>query len=350
VPFTVRFNIDTNTRDRIRSYRWELGDGTVSSNRSPSYTYTEKGTYSVQLTVVDENGNEVRSNAVSIVARSLAHIGFGARKHVVLNKDDVFSLESKVIDNLKNTIDFHYHADIRQNPALVHQIDDTDKFEITDTGYSKITFEVEGYEHTGYFFISPVPTKHVPEPDAEWYKTQFGTGINGNCGPACVAMGIHWGTGIDIGVRNVRSQIGMPSADGAIGFNHMLNIFRKYQVDVRLQTIRSAAEIRRIVDRGDLAIILIHSGGIKQAKGNIRRRIYDRYYSDSVGHYVIVKGYSLDNEYFVVYDPIPGDWSTNSTRYTDGVSMIGKNRYYESDQVFSALKTPTILVLSQAKP
>jgi len=32
------------------------------------------------------------------------------------------------------------------------------------------------------------------------------------------------------------------------------------------------------------------------------------------------------------------------------VSMIGKNRYYESDQVFSALKTPTILVLSQAKP
>jgi len=296
---------------------------------------------------VDENGSEVRSNTIPVVARSLAHIGFGARKHVVLNTDDTFSLETKVIDNLNNTIDFHYKTRVRQNPSLVRQIDDTDRFEITGTGYSKITFEAKGYSHTSYFFVSPIPTKHVPEPDAEWYKTQFNTGLNGNCGPACVGMGIHWGTGIDIGVRNVRQQIGMPSKDGAIGFNHMLNIFRRYKVKVRMQALHSAQDIRNIIDDGQIAIILIHSGKIGRAKGYIRKRMFDRYYDDSVGHYIIVKGYSLDGEYFVVYDPIPGDWATNSVRYDDGVSMIGKNRYYSSKQVFDALKTPMVLVISQ---
>jgi PKD repeat protein len=349
VPFSVRFNIDTNTRDRIRSYRWQLGDNTVSTNRNPTYTYKEKGTYNVSLTVIDENGNEVKSNTIPVVARCLAHIGFNSRKYVTLNKNDVFSLETKVIDNLNNTIEFNYQTDIEQNPRLVRQIDKTDRFEIISTGYSKVTFRVKGYEHTSYFFVSPIPSKHVPEPDLEWYRTQFNTGLNGNCGPACIAMGIQWSTGANIGVKSIRSQIGMPSEDGAIGYNHMIGIFNKYKTGTALKTIGSAGEIFRVIDNGNIVIVLVHSGNITKTSGNKQKVLFDRYYDDSVGHYIIVKGYSLNKEYFVTYDPIPGDWWLNSVRYSDGVSMIGKNRYYSVKEIFEALKTPTILVISQEK-
>ncbi|MGA2379906.1 MAG: hypothetical protein ABSG85_11425, partial [Spirochaetia bacterium] len=71
-----------------------------------------------------------------------------------------------------------------------------------------------------------------------------------------------------------------------------------------------------------------------------------RYYDDDEGHYVLVKGYTLDRGYFVVYDPYPVDWESNSLRYGDDVSMIGKNRYYPAEQLFSALKTPVILEVS----
>ena len=40
------------------------------------------------------------------------------------------------------------------------------------------------------------------------------------------------------------------------------------------------------------------------------------------------------------------DWESNSMRYGDDVSMIGKNRYYPAEQLFSALKTPLVLEVS----
>ena len=349
VPFQVRFNIDTNTRNRIRSYKWELGDNATSTNRNPTYSFKEKGTYNASLTVIDENGNEVKSNTIPIVSRSLAHIGFNAPKYVTLNKNDVFSLETKVIDNLNNRIEFKYKTIIEQNPALVRQIGKNDRFEIINTGFSKITFSVKGYEHTAYFFISPIPSRHVPGPDVEWYKTQFNTGISGNCGPASVAMGIQWSTGTNIHVRGIRKQIGLPNKDGAIGFNHMISIFGRYKMRTRLQTIRGPKEIFRIIDSDDIAIVLIHSGKIKKTNSGIQQSLFDRYYDDSVGHYIIIKGYSLSKDFFVTYDPIPGDWWRNSVRYSDGVSMIGKNRYYSAKEVFGALKTHTILVISRDK-
>ncbi len=349
VPFPVRFHIDTNTRNRIRSYKWELGNNTTSINRNPTYTLKAKGTYYASLTVIDENGNEVKSNTIPIVARSLAHIGFNAPKHVTLNKNDVFSLETKVIDNLNNTIEFEYKTKIEQNPKLVRQIGNSDQFEITNTGYSKITFSVKGYEYTGYFFISPIPSKHVAGPDVEWYKTQFNTGISGNCGPASVAMAIQWSTGTNIDVKGIRKQIGMPNKDGAIGFNHMSSIFGRYKMRTRMQTLHSPEEIFQIIDSGDIAIVLFDSGKIKKTNSDIQKTLFDRYYDDSVGHYIIIKGYSLNKTYFVTYDPIPGDWWRNKVRYSDGVSMIGKNRYFSAKEVFGALKTHTILVISRDK-
>ena len=345
VPFNVMLNIDTNTRDRIRSYQWELGDGTTSANRNPSVIYSKKGTYYVRLTVEDENSNVVTSNTIPVVARELAHIGFNAPTFVTVNKNDVFSLETTVIDNLNNTIEFDYPISIVQNPKLLKQKERTDEFEIIATGYSKVTFQVAGYEHTSYFFVSPVPTVHVPEPDLNWYKTQHGTGLNGNCGPASISMGIQWARGLEIPVRTLRTEIGMPYEDGSITFHNMIDTFRRYKVTAELRTVSNVGEIRQIIAGGNPVIILLHTSKLEKTKGKIQTSVFGRYYTDEVGHYMVLKGFSEDGNYFAVYDPIPGDWYLNRIRYSDGVSMIGKNRYYPADEVFAALKTRTLVVI-----
>ncbi|TQJ04602.1 PKD domain-containing protein [Amycolatopsis cihanbeyliensis] len=41
----------------VASYAWDFGDGEAGSGVSPSHTYVEAGTYSVELTVTDDEGN-----------------------------------------------------------------------------------------------------------------------------------------------------------------------------------------------------------------------------------------------------------------------------------------------------
>lgn len=72
-PLTVRFTNLTDTtclfsKPPLR-YRWKFGDGTTSSTRNPSHTYTSPGIYSVTLIVTDGN------NCVdSIVAYQLINV------------------------------------------------------------------------------------------------------------------------------------------------------------------------------------------------------------------------------------------------------------------------------------
>ncbi|WP_131106019.1 PKD domain-containing protein [Ornithinimicrobium sufpigmenti] len=53
----------------IASYVWNFGDGTFGSGVSPSHTYTEAGTYTVSLTVTDNDGDSDEvSHDVTVVA------------------------------------------------------------------------------------------------------------------------------------------------------------------------------------------------------------------------------------------------------------------------------------------
>jgi hypothetical protein len=78
--------------------------------------------------------------------------------------------------------------------------------------------------------------------------------------------------------------------------------------------------------------------------------MFGRYYYDAVGHYLVIKGYSTDKQYFVVYDAIPSDWGSNSFRYADGISMIGRNRYYEAKELFDSLRRLDIIEVMRTSP
>jgi len=340
MPFMVQFEIVTNTRDRIKSFTWDFGNGDFSTERRPLYTYKQKGTYNVELTVIDENNNEIVSNALTVNVRRLANIQFNISDYFEIgNKGDIISLNAKVIDNKNDPIDFNYKCKITGDPVLIKQIGTTDKFKVIDTGYSKITVEAEGYKHTGYYFVSPIPSVQNTRNDINWYKTQFDTGHNGNCGPACVSMAILWAKKIDVSIRKIRSFIGFPNPDGGVGFYLLIRMLKKYNIENNYLKISGPEDIFKAIDRGSIVIILYNRGSITVQKGDLNFNLYGRYYSDKGGHYSIIKGYSLNKKYFVVYDPIPDDWWRNRFRYRDGISMAGRNRYYAVTDVMKTLSS-----------
>jgi PKD repeat protein len=57
VPFTVRFTANSHDPDgAIESHYWEFGDGSIATAENPEHTFLSPGTYSVKLTVRDNEG------------------------------------------------------------------------------------------------------------------------------------------------------------------------------------------------------------------------------------------------------------------------------------------------------
>jgi len=245
--------------------------------------------------------------------------------------------------NPGDTVDFgDGPVSLGAHGALLHRIGLSGRYRAVSSGHAAITVGRGKQKHQVYLFISPVPSRHVSREDIDWYKTQYGTGI-ANCGPALVSMAILWAHGKDIPVQKIRAEIGYPNDDGGTSFDDLGGSLGRHGVSYRSPTLSSARDLSNILDRGHIAFVLIQSGAIRKVEGDPTVNLVGRYYDDDEGHYVLVKGYSLDRDYFVVYDPYPVDWESNSMRYADEVTMIGKNRYYSAQQLFSALKTRMVI-------
>ena len=66
-PLTVQFNADASDPDGvIVSYLWSFGDGSTSSEQSPSHTYG-RGTYTAIITVTDDDGAQAVDSVVIVV-------------------------------------------------------------------------------------------------------------------------------------------------------------------------------------------------------------------------------------------------------------------------------------------
>jgi outer membrane protein OmpA-like peptidoglycan-associated protein len=61
VTFTATVN-----GDQPLSYAWNFGDGNASSDATPSHTYAEPGTYTVQLNASNKAGSDSRSMSVAV--------------------------------------------------------------------------------------------------------------------------------------------------------------------------------------------------------------------------------------------------------------------------------------------
>lgn len=261
--------------------------------------------------------------------KKLAGIRNAGARYLTLNPGDS-------VDLSPGPVSFGGH------PELLSRVGLTRRFRVRGSGHTLLTVGKGKSARQVYLFVSPVPARQVSRSDVDWYKTQYGTGY-ANCGPAVVSMAVLWAKGQDIPVQAIREEIGYPYDDGAVSFDNLADTLGRHRVKFSSPQLAGPDDLRKILDRGHIAVVLIQSGDIEKVRGDPVTNLVGRYYDDDEGHYVLVKGYTLDHGFFIVYDPYPVDWESNSLRYGDRVSMIGKNRYLPAGQLFDALKTPVVI-------
>ena len=73
IPFTVNFTANADDADgAIKYFYWEFGDGSRDIMDNPTHTYYEKGVFSAELTVYDNDGTSASSNVIITVTDSQA--------------------------------------------------------------------------------------------------------------------------------------------------------------------------------------------------------------------------------------------------------------------------------------
>ncbi|MFC2095174.1 PKD domain-containing protein [Candidatus Bipolaricaulota bacterium] len=106
---------DTNEDGKIVKWVWEFGEETVSSLQNPEFLFTERGTYMVRLTVIDDQGSKslAYSEAITVgnsapiagfVLRDLETMAQIARPHLGVTT----LLDASMSFDLDGDIEFYY--------------------------------------------------------------------------------------------------------------------------------------------------------------------------------------------------------------------------------------------------
>ncbi|MDR0496063.1 MAG: LysM peptidoglycan-binding domain-containing protein [Treponema sp.] len=339
---TAQFSI-VNPPSNLRSFEWDMGDGKRSLRENPSHDYFDPKTYVVRLTAKDNAGIIYRSNPLYIdIPYPASTVEQNTTRFVTLaSMDDYFVLNGSIARVAR-------YAHVGAAPMDLSESDQyLTKVRFKNSGYYGISVVGEsGKEQFYSVFVSPIPTMHADFAvnNFNWYRTQHNSGTQSTSGPASASMAIGWGAGRYFPVSSVREAIGW-KGDGATSLEDLLEVINGQGIPASIKPFRAVQDIRNIIDSGSIAIILYRIEGVGRTKSNPDSDLFGKYYSDYGGHYVVIKGYSLDGKYFVIHDPIPSDWGHNSFRYGDEISMIGRNRYYSAEEVIKALRRNEMIVV-----
>ena len=67
-PLTVNFS-NTSTGDNL-SWLWNFGDGTTSTQQSPTHTYQAVGNYTVALTTTNNYGSDTKTGIITVQSQT----------------------------------------------------------------------------------------------------------------------------------------------------------------------------------------------------------------------------------------------------------------------------------------
>jgi hypothetical protein len=300
-------------------------------------------TYVARLTARDAEGIIYRSNPLYIdVPHPGSSAEYSTTKFITLSSpDDFFVVNGTIISVAR-------YVSVEDAPLDFSESDHyLTKVRFTKPGFYGITVREASHPEQYYsIFVSPIPTMHADysHENFNWYRTQFNTGTTSNCGPASASMAIGWSLGRYFPVSAVRQAVGW-QGEGGTSLEELIRVIRNQGISAELSPVRTVQHVKDVIDSGSIAIVLFYTDGVRSARSDPAQDLFGKYYNDSVGHYIVIKGYSLNGEYFVIYDPIPSDWGSNSFRYGDDVSMIGRNRYYSSTELLRSLRRADMIVV-----
>ncbi|HMP22425.1 MAG TPA: PKD domain-containing protein, partial [Ferruginibacter sp.] len=90
ISFTKTFRDSVVSSDPVSSYLWNFGDGTTSTDKNPTHTYTAAGNYTVKLVITTVSGctdSAVRNNA--IIATGKPQVSFSANLTNTCAKNEI---------------------------------------------------------------------------------------------------------------------------------------------------------------------------------------------------------------------------------------------------------------------
>ncbi len=335
---TAHFYITEPGTKELTAYEWDLGDGRKSFRSTTYWTYDNPGTYRISLDARLQDGRLIESNEIFIDVPHPATYRTEYQSFITLGSvNEHFALQGE----LKRILNYD-SIEVAPIEKISSNFNST-IYRFTEPGYYNLTIEQDGIRSSVYVFVSPVDSVHVERTDLNWYRTQFNSGTQSNCGPSTVSMAVAWAKGEYVPVSSVRQQVGWhPERLGATTLEELYRSLRQNRVQVSFKRLTSKENLFQAIDNGNIAIVLFSTGDIPAVEGTPDDNLFGRYYTYTQGHYVVIKGYTKDKNHFIVYDPIPSDWGSNSMRHDDGISMIGRNRYYPADQLYRSIQSKRI--------
>jgi hypothetical protein len=187
------------------------------------------------------------------------------------------------------------------------------------------------------FHFDPSIYQYAPsvnlDRDYEWYASQMNTGpeSSANCGPASVAMAVKYRQNKDMEVAEVRSSV--TDKPGWWDIQDIKNALAQCRISYSSNRFILKEQLFHSLSEGHLVIIVLDMSLLTREKMNKESR-YNRYYDGVTGHFIVLKGYTADQQWFLSYDP----FSQSRDTYVDRTPK-GKDRMYSVGEVVNSILT-----------
>ncbi len=153
IPLNVQF---TDLSENATAWNWDFGDGTYSTEKSPSHTYSSAGTYTVNLTVKNVNGTDSKTAVISVSAPQSGRSGGPDNFNYTFNDSNIIEgptyewieISGTGTQVLSNTDD-----------AVQDNVDLGFSFNYYGTNYSQLAIS-----SNGLLFYSGVTNQYANEP------------------------------------------------------------------------------------------------------------------------------------------------------------------------------------------